>query len=106
MSASGELQILTILQQVLAHLQRNDFKEAERLLEFALAREEDNCDTLHLFGQMRRVQNRFAEAEVFYRKALGSRPGTGGTPLSCWPTDGFDGPLLMRRWKVSPRPSA
>lgn len=75
MSASGELQIPTILQQALAHLQRNDFKEAERLLEFALAREEDNCDTLHLFGQMRRVQNRYAEAEVFYRKALAADPG-------------------------------
>ncbi|HEV2561285.1 MAG TPA: tetratricopeptide repeat protein [Rhizomicrobium sp.] len=75
MSASGELQIHTLLQQTLAHLQRNDFQEAERLLDFTLAREENNCDTLHLYGQMRRVQNRFAEAEVFYRKALAAGPG-------------------------------
>jgi tetratricopeptide (TPR) repeat protein len=75
MSASGELQIPTLLQQTLAHLQRNDFKEAERLLDFALMREEGNCDALHLYGQMRRVQSRFAEAEMYYRKALAADSG-------------------------------
>ena len=63
-----------LLQQALGHLTRNEFQPAEAMLQRALSLEPGNVDALHLMGQMRWVQKRYAEAEEFCRKALAIQP--------------------------------
>jgi tetratricopeptide (TPR) repeat protein len=71
---SADRQMAMLLQQALQHLTRNEFLPAEALLARALALQPDHADALHLFGQMRWVQKRYAEAEDFYRKTITKEP--------------------------------
>lgn len=64
----------SVIERAIFHLRRNELAEASSLLAHALSRTPDDPAFLHLFGTVRRLEHRPAEAEGFYRRALAAGP--------------------------------
>ena len=69
-AAPADTHLNSLLSQAFAHLQRDNFAEAERLATGVLALAPDRADALHLLGLVRRGQGRVAEAEQLYRRSI------------------------------------
>ena len=69
-AAPAEKHLSALLSQALAQLQRDNFPEAERIVNQVLAIAPEHADGLHLLGLVRRAQGRVAEAEQLYRRSI------------------------------------
>lgn len=67
-------QVDTLLREALSHLTRREFVTAERMLDIVLGSRPDSPHVLHVFGQLRHLQNRLPEAQGLYRRALAIDP--------------------------------
>lgn len=63
-----------LLQQAVAHLNRNDTAQAEALLVQVLAAMPDDANALQLMGIIRATQGRAMEAESCYRRSIAGDP--------------------------------
>jgi tetratricopeptide (TPR) repeat protein len=63
-----------LLQQAVAHLNRNDATQAETLLAQVLAATPNDANALQLMGIIRARQGRAAEAETCYRRSIADDP--------------------------------
>ena len=73
-SGLGDQQFRILLGEALAHITRRELASAERILAVVLTAHPEEPSALHVFGQMRRVQNRIGEAESFFRRAVAADP--------------------------------
>ncbi len=73
-SGLSDQQLHILLGEALAHVSRREFSSAERILSVVLTARSEEASALHVFGQMRRVQNRLSEAESFFRRAVAADP--------------------------------
>jgi protein O-GlcNAc transferase len=64
----------SMLQQAVAHLQRNDIAPAERLFLDIIAASPTCFDALHFLATIRYGQRRYEEAVTLFRKAVEARP--------------------------------
>lgn len=70
----SEQQTRILLGEALGHVAKRSFVSAERILDVVLTARPDEASALHVYGQMRRVQNRLAEAEGYFRRAVAADP--------------------------------
>ena len=73
-SGLSDQQLRILLGEALGHITRRNFASAERILAVVLTARPEDPNALHVFGQLRRVQNRLAEAEGFFRRAAAADP--------------------------------
>lgn len=74
LEALTDFEASRLLREALAYLTRSEFLPAEERIAQVLESRPEDADALHLFGQMRKVQNRYDDAEKYYRLALAVAP--------------------------------